>query len=128
MPSLMHRGQTLLSSRKLTADGETVSIRRKPHTTTGVTAVVLSVAEELLDQAGNVYVELDRVTFAIPAASYVINGVAVQPMRGDVVTRTDVDGDPQFEIQPLEGDQVWSWANEPARDTYKVSAKYIGDS
>lgn len=123
MPSLMHRGQTWWAEKKQAAsvDAETVTLTRGPHTTT-VLAAPLQGGEESLDPAGNVVIDVDRLSFGIMASAYVINGEATTPARGDRVIRGDGT---EYEVLPDTGDQLWMWANEPAKTQYLVHAKRV---
>lgn len=127
MPSLADAMEWLSGKRaSSTFAGESVSVTREPYTTTGVIAAVGGINEEALDQVGNVVVEHDRITFEIAAEDYLVNSEAVEPARGDLITRTAVDDDPVYEVLPRSSsEQAWRWANEPARTHYLIHAKRV---
>jgi hypothetical protein len=75
---------------------------------------------------GGLQMEWTDLDFCIPSADLVLNGVTIEPKRGDEVRVSRADGVVEtFEVHDFGGGPAWRWA-DPHRSMVRVHCKLIG--
>jgi hypothetical protein len=112
MADVLNTAMAWLADLQTDHASESVSIRRGTHTTTGVPAMIAMQDEPVLDTYGALVTPQTDLGFGIDRAEYTINGEAVAPKAGDVIIRTALTGEPEYEVaQPSSSEKVWEDAD-----------------
>jgi len=105
------------------ATGEAVTLTRGEKTSADVPARVSKVSQHVLDD-GDLQVDVEVWDFLILTENYLIDGVPVQPARGDRITRTGK----VYEVVPADGGiPAFSYC-DPGRILMRVHTKPTGAS
>lgn len=121
--SIMSESLAWLSDNMKTHLSETGKIRRADDETP---SIAMTVGKTMADVEGSngVTVRTNIADFLIHAADYKINGVAVEPQRGDQIDY----GGKTYEAVPIAGGEVWRYAENVNRTRLRIHTKEIGDA
>ena len=121
--SIMSTSLAWLSSNMKTHLSETGTIRRGSDETA---LVDMRIGKTMADVegGGGITVRTNISDFLITAADYQINGVAVEPDRGDEIDY----GGKTYRAMPIAGGEVWRYAENVNRTVLRIHAKEVGDA
>ena len=121
--SIMSTSLAWLSSNMKTHLSETGTIRRGSDETA---LVDMRIGKTMADVegGGGITVRTNNSDFLITAADYQINGVAVEPDRGDEIDY----GGKTYRAMPIAGGEVWRYAENVNRTVLRIHAKEVGDA
>ena len=102
---------------------ETGVIRRDGVATTGVSMTVGMTTADVEGGTG-ITVRTNIADFLITAADYQINGIVVEPRRGDEIDY----GGKTYRCMPIAGGEEWRYAENVNRTTLRIHTKEIGDA
>lgn len=86
---------------------EPVTIKRQQFSTTGVAAIVTERVYAI--EGDEVRTSMQSMDFDMPASAYLVNGVVVEPAKGDRLIRADGD---EFAVLPVPGGQCFEKDND----------------
>lgn len=112
-----------LSNKMKTHLSESGLIRRDSAETPSVD---MRVGKTMADVEGmnGVTVRTNIADFLITAADYKINGIVVEPKRGDEIDY----GGKTYRAMPIAGGEVWRYAENVNRTVLRIHAKEVGDA
>jgi len=121
--SIMSTSLAWLSSSMKTHLSESGSIRRDDNETPSID---MRVGKTMADVEGmnGVTVRTNIADFLITAADYQINGIAVEPKRGDEIDY----GGKTYRAMPIAGGEVWRYAENVNRTVLRIHTKEVGDA
>lgn len=102
---------------------ETGLIRRGSNSTPSVSMTVAHTMADVEGQAG-MTVRTNIADFIITATDYLINGVAVEPRRGDEIDY----GGKTYQVVPIAGGEEWRYAENVNRTSLRIHTKEVGDA
>lgn len=109
MGDIIARGQAFLAAKLKAHASRTVTYRRGASSVS-VQATIGTSLLSVGDGAGGTRVVRTDRDYLIAAADLVLGGVAVTPVRGDVITDAAAPaGD--YEVMPYEGEPCWRYAD-----------------
>jgi len=121
--SIMSTSLAWLSSNMKTHLSESGTIRREAIETSSVSMRVGKTMADV-EGSGGVTVRTNIADFLITAADYTINGVAVEPKRGDEIDY----GGKTYRAMPIAGGEVWRYAENVNRTVLRIHTKEVGDA
>ena len=121
--SRMSAALTWLSDNMKTYLSETGKIRRDDDETPSVSMTVGKTMADIEGRDG-VTVRTNIADFLIHASDYKINGVVVEPKRGDEIDY----GGKTYQAVPIAGNEVWRYAENVNRTRIRIHTKEIGDA
>ena len=125
MGDLLKTGLAWLTG-QLAANASQSVVYRRGGAESTVRAVLGQKLLRLLEADGGVRVEWTDLDLCIPAADLVVNGVPIEPERGDEIRIARADGVVEtFEVHAYGGESCWRWA-DPHRSMARVHVKLIG--
>lgn len=123
MPNRMETAMGRLATRMLGRVGSTVTLKRGSTLTTPDVPTVLG--NQLLkvtnDEGLQQTFRTDK-DFFIRPAEYLIDGVAVEPERGDKIVETISGVEAVYELLPYGDEPIYRWADE-FRTIYRIHTK-----
>ena len=121
--SIMSTSLAWLSANMKAYLSESGSIRRDGDETPSVS---MRIGKTMADVEGmnGVTVRTNIADFLITAADYKINGIVVEPKRGDEIDY----GGKIYRAMPIAGGEVWRYAENVNRTVLRIHTKEVGDS
>lgn len=125
MGDLLKSGLAWLTG-QLAANASQSVIYRRGGAEATVRATVGQKLLRLQDLDGGIRMEWTDLDLCIPAADLVVNGVPIEPERGDEVRVTRADGVVEtFEVHAFGNEPPWRWS-DPHRSMARVHLKLVG--
>lgn len=126
MANILSDGSAWLRAALKESASVTVSIRRGEDTTANVKATV-GTSRAIIDDGNGQQIEVDCRDYLIDVADYLIDGVAVEPVRGDAVLETISGEVLEFEAQPF-ADEPVARHSDPQRMRWRIHTKRMAES